>query len=360
MSTSTHDKTLLNDTFTVLGMGSFGTALAWMLDQRGYAVRWWGRSASDVAGLQAERRNPRYLSDIVFSERMMATTDLGEALSGTQAIVSVVPAQFSRSVWQAAGHFGFGIDGRPVCCASKGIEIQSLKTLDAVYAELFGAEASPYACISGPTFARELVDRQPSVAVVASHDDACAQFFQHALSHMMFRIYTQSDVEGVELAGALKNVVAIATGISIGMNMGHNSRAAIITRGLAEMTKIAVALGGSPTTMLGLAGIGDLILTCSGPLSRNRTLGERLGRGETLAQIQSGTGQVAEGVDTSRAAARLARKLDIEVPVIFEINEVLFHDKNPQHAWRDLMSRALGDEVDSMGVGAWLDKHTPN
>ena len=354
------DKTPIAESFTVLGMGSFGTALAWMLDQRGYRVRWWGRSASDVEGLRSERRNPRYLSDIVFSERMTATTDLAEALRGTQAVVSVVPAQYSRSVWQSAGHYGFGVDGRPVCCASKGIEIQSLKTLDAVYAELFGEHASPYACISGPTFARELVDRQPSVAVVASHDERCAQFFQKALSQMMFRIYTQSDVAGVELAGALKNVVAIATGISVGMDMGHNSRAAIITRGLAEMTKIAVAQGGSPTTMLGLAGIGDLILTCSGPLSRNRTLGERLGRGETLAQIQAGSGQVAEGVDTSRAAARLARKLGIEVPVIFEINEVLFNDKSPQQAWRDLMGRALGDEVDSMGVGAWLEKHSPD
>ncbi len=345
------------DTITVLGMGSFGTSLAWMLDQRGYRVRIWGRDKEQAREFDTSKHNPKYLSDATFSQHTVASSDAEIALQGSKAIVSVVPAQYSRDVWQQLKPFGLGTDGRFVCSASKGIEIQSLKTLDAVYREVFGDGCSPFAAISGPTFAKELVGGEPSVAVVASSHAECAKYFQRVLSDTYFRIYTQSDIVGVEMAGALKNVIAIATGIAVGLGMGENTRAAVITRGLAEITKMAVAMGGNPMTMLGLAGMGDLLLTCNGALSRNRTLGERLGRGETLSHIIESTGQVAEGVDTSRAAARLARKLGIEVPIIEQVNLILFHEKDPQVAWKDLMNRALGDEVDSLGIDLFCKKN---
>jgi glycerol-3-phosphate dehydrogenase (NAD(P)+) len=319
----------------VVGAGSWGTALADMLAAKGDEVVLWAYEPHVAEQINREHRNEVFLPDAPLSRALRATTSVAEAVRGAAIVVSAAPSHAVRGVMGAAmPHLA---DNAVVVSASKGLEPQGLKRMTEVLAEVLPGRA--VAALSGPTFARE-----PTAATIAVADQGVAQRAQAAMSATYFRLYTSDDPLGVELAGALKNVIAIAAGILEGLGLGSNPRAALITRGLAEMTRLGVTLGAKPLTFAGLAGMGDLVLTATGPLSRNRSLGVELGKGRSLAEIQAGRVTVAEGVGTARVAVALSDRTGVELPIAREVARVLFEGKPAPQAIGDLMERALKSE----------------
>ncbi len=321
----------------VVGAGAWGTALAKLLAERGHEVALWAYEPHVVEAVRRRRVNP-YLEGVTLPGELVVTGDLAGAVSGKDVVVSVSPSQFVRDVMQqAAPH----LDADAlVVSASKGIELHTLKRMDQVLVEVLPAAVMERFCVlSGPSFAREVAEGAPTAVVVASRDEEAARRVQRAFQTPSFRVYTNRDVVGVELGGALKNVMALAAGIAAGLGYGHNTMAALITRGLAEMTRLGVAMGADAATFSGLAGVGDLVLTCTGGLSRNRTVGLRLGRGERLADILRDMQAVAEGVKTAEAVPELARRHGVEMPIAEQVYLIVHEDKPAAQALRDLMLR---------------------
>jgi glycerol-3-phosphate dehydrogenase (NAD(P)+) len=325
---------------TVLGGGSWGTAVAAQLARAGHHVGLWLREPALAEAINARHENPAYLPGETLPEGLHATTELAAAVAGTEVVISAVPSQASRAVWsRLAALLPAGV---PLVSATKGIEIESLKRMTQLAAEVLPGH--PLAALSGPSFALEVVREQPTAIVVASTEAWLAERLQQAISTRAFRVYASDDLVGVELAGALKNVIAIAAGIIDGLGYGHNTVAALITRGLAEIARLAVAHGGRPDTLAGLAGLGDLVLTCTGALSRNRRVGQALGRGLTLERAQAEAGQVAEGVRTTLAACALAERSGVELPIAQQMRAVLYEGRTPRAAVEELMTRRLKRE----------------
>jgi glycerol-3-phosphate dehydrogenase (NAD(P)+) len=320
----------------VIGAGAWGTTLANLLARKGCAVRLWAFEPEVTRLVNEQHENATYLPGVHLQDNLRATCSLEEAIASAGVVVSVAPAQFVRGVMSAAAS---ALDADAlVVSASKGIEISTLCTMAGVLAEVLPRNPRQ-AFISGPSFAREVAAGLPTAVTVASAVPAAAAAVQELFQTPYLRVYTSGDVQGVELGGALKNVIALAAGMSSGLGLGHNALAALITRGLAEMSRLGIKLGANPLTFAGLAGMGDLILTCTGELSRNRTVGYELGQGRKLAEILGGTHTVAEGVDTTRATHDLARREGIEMPIVDEVYAVLFQDRHPREAVENLMLR---------------------
>lgn len=322
----------------VVGAGSWGTALANLLAKKGARTVVWSYEPDVAERIEREHRNERYLEGIDLDPRLRATADLAEAVSGAGVVLSVSPSHVVRQTMErAAAHME---PGALVVSASKGIENGTLKTMDAVLADVLPAEAAERAAyLSGPSFAREVAEEQPTAVTVASRDPEAARRAQELFQTPYFRVYTSRDVPGVELGGALKNVMAIAAGVVEGLGYGHNTQAALITRGLAELTRLGVALGAEPRTLAGLAGMGDLILTCTGSLSRNRGVGVELGRGRPLDEILGEMVMVAEGVRTARSTHDLAGRTGIEMPIAEAVYSILFEGLEARAAVETLMER---------------------
>ena len=328
---------------TVLGAGSWGTALAKLLGDAGHDVALWMRSPDQARDMAERHENVKYLPGALLPKNIAPTADLDAALAGAGMVVSVVPSHTVRDTLSRASK---SISRETVVVtASKGIEVETGATMAEVLAEVL-QKGTPVAVLSGPSFAKETARGLPTAVVVASHDAAAAKSVQEAFATDRFRVYTSDDVIGVELGGALKNVIAIAAGCCDGLGFGHNTRAALITRGLAEIARMAVKLGGEPLTLAGLAGMGDLVLTCTGDLSRNRSVGIELGRGRKLSDILAGMSQVAEGVRTTRSARDLAHKQGIEMPITEQIYKVIYEDKPAAEALVELMTRRLKAEYE--------------
>ena len=329
----------------VIGAGSWGTALAFLLADKGYDVMLWAYEDECAQSINEERENKLFLEGIRFEERLKlrATTDLERACANRDMIVLVTPSHVTRQViTKAAPHLPAHV---PIVSCSKGIENETLMNLSEVLEDVLPLQYHPYlAYLSGPSFAREVATRQPTAVVVASYSEKLATLVQNTFNHAYFRVYRSTDVTGVEFGGALKNVIAIAAGAADGMGFGHNSRAGLITRGLAEISRLAVARGANPLTLAGLAGMGDLVLTCTGGLSRNRRVGVSLGEGRKLAEILGEMRMVAEGVKTAKSVHNLSAKMGVEMPICEEVYQVLYEDKTTAQALTDLMSRELKRE----------------
>lgn len=326
----------------VIGAGSWGTTLADLLARKGHNVTLWAYEQDLVKRMQVVGENDLFLPGFALAENLSFTADLATAAVGKELVLLVPPSQVMRRVLDTAvAHLG---DETLVVSASKGIENDTLLPMSAVLGERLPAARTVF--LSGPTFAREVAAGMPTAVVAAAAEEAAARIVQRAFSTDYFRVYTNSDVVGVEIGGALKNVIALAAGVSDGLGFGYNTRAALITRGLAEMSRLGLALGAKTATFAGLAGMGDLVLTCTGDLSRNRTVGMELGRGRRLDEILGGMKMVAEGVKTTLSAYQLAARLGVEVPIIEQMYAILYQDKDPRQAVSDLMLRALKPEED--------------
>ncbi len=323
---------------TVIGAGSWGTALAGLLSKAGHDVRLWCLEADVAEQITHRSENETYLPGRKLPPSLRASADLAEAVADAQVVVSVSPSQFVSSVMaDAAPHIA---EHAQVISASKGIEISTLRRMDQVLGDVLSpAQMEGFAVLSGPSFAKEVADEAPTAVVVASADEDTARAAQALFQTDYFRVYTNSDVIGVELGGALKNVIALAAGVAAGLGLAHNTRAALLTRGLAEVTRLGLAMGARASTFSGLAGMGDLVLTCTGELSRNRTVGFRLGQGEPLESILEDMTAVAEGVKTVQAVRDLAEKHGVEMPIAEEVYGMLVTGKEPRQALRTLMRR---------------------
>ncbi len=328
----------------VIGAGSWGTALAKTLADHGHAVSLWGRRPEQVASINLAHENATYLSGAKLSPSLVATADLGEAVWGKLLVLSVVPSHTVRTVIaQAAPSMH---PDAVIVSASKGIENGTLQTMDEVLKEVLpGRLGTRLVFLSGPSFAREVGAGLPTAVVVASRSRESAELVRNAFHSDLFRVYTSDDVPGVEVGGALKNVMAIAAGIGDGLGFGHNARAALITRGLAEIARLAVRKGANPLTLAGLAGMGDLVLTCTGDLSRNRTVGIELGRGRSLPEILAGMKQVAEGVKTTQSARDLGQRLGVEMPITDMVWSILYQGTSAAEAVVQLIQRPAGHEL---------------
>ena len=326
----------------VVGGGAWGTALADLLARKGEQVTLWARESEVIESINDRHRNDMFLPGADLAPELRAEADLDTAMRGAETVVSAAPSHAVRSVMTRAA--GALHDTRTlVVSASKGLDPERLERPSSVLDEVLPA-GTPVAVISGPSFAWEVFQRQPTAVVAAASDHEVAQRTQRVFSTSYFRVYSHTDVVGVELAGALKNVIALAAGILEGLGLGFNTRAALITRGLAEITRLGVALGAQPMTFAGLAGMGDLILTATGALSRNRTLGVALGQGQTLAQALAGKSAVVEGVNTTQTAVALGERHGVELPIAREVANILFKNKPPRQAITDLMERELKAE----------------
>jgi glycerol-3-phosphate dehydrogenase (NAD(P)+) len=327
----------------VIGAGAWGTALADLLASGGHDVRIWAFESDVAQAINERHENPRFLAGVRLTPDLVATSDQPVALEGAKLVLYATPSNHLRMIARAAASC---IQNDAVLAvASKGIELGSM----ALMTDVVGAEvpAHPVVALSGPSFAAEVAARQPTAIVAASDDAQAALFVQEVMSGGTFRIYTHDDVVGVELGGALKNVMAVATGILEGVGLGFNSRAALITRGLAEMTRLGMSLGARAATFAGLAGIGDLVLTCTGTLSRNRSLGVEIGQGKTLEEARSGKETVAEGVVTTASAIELAAREGIEMPIAEMVYRILFDHHPARLAAQELMARELRAEQDA-------------
>ena len=324
---------------SVIGLGAFGTALANTLASRCDEVRAWARESKVVDFINGPRENKTYLPGIAVSPRIRATPSLEEALGGAELVVFATPSHATRDVLRNA--LPFLHEHVPLLTVAKGIENETLMTMTQLLEDCLPEEFHPsIAILSGPSFAKEMAAGMPTVVTIAAHHEKVAQRIQGALQTETFRTYTSVDVIGVEMGGALKNVIAIAAGISDGLGFGLNARSAVITRGLAEISRIAVAMGANPLTLMGLAGLGDLVLTCTGDLSRNRRVGIELGKGRSLEQILADMTQVAEGVKTARSARDLSRKVGVELPICDQVHAIMYEGKSPRRALVELMTRA--------------------
>jgi glycerol-3-phosphate dehydrogenase (NAD(P)+) len=327
----------------VIGGGSWGTALASVLGNNGLDVTLWCHDAEVARGITERHENGKYLPGLQLPERLRGSTDLGEALSGAGLVVAVSPSHVTRKVMaDAVPHLP---RTTPIVCATKGIENDSLLTMNEVLEEVLPHEMHPYLCfLSGPSFAKETVLKMPTAVVVAATWERVAKIVQRTFSNDYFRCYTSNDVVGVELGGSLKNVCAIAAGIADGMGFGTNTRALIITRGLGELVQLAMKKGANPLTLSGLAGMGDLVLTCTGELSRNRQVGLELGRGKSIQQVLAGMNQVAEGVKTAKSVRDLAARLKLDLPIHEAVYKILYEGLDPKSAMAMLAARELKSE----------------
>jgi glycerol-3-phosphate dehydrogenase (NAD(P)+) len=327
----------------VLGAGSWGTALAKLLADQGLRTVLWARRTDQAAHIQQSRQNEAYLPGFELPDTLEATSELDRALDGAQMVVSVVPTHGLREVLERAAPLV--PPGVPIVSATKGIENETLKLVSQIFEDHWPADAhGNLTYLGGPSFAREVAAGIPTAVSVAGRDPAVGNVVQHAFATQRFRVYYTEDVMGVELGGALKNVVAIAAGAADGLGFGHNTRAALITRGLAEISRLAIHMGANALTMAGLSGMGDLVLTCTGDLSRNRSVGLQLGKGRTLDDILGGMTMVAEGVRTTKSAHMLAEREGVEMPITAEIYRVLYENKSAMEAVVSLMTRRLKHE----------------
>jgi glycerol-3-phosphate dehydrogenase (NAD(P)+) len=327
----------------VIGAGNWGTAIANLLGKKNIRVKIWAHETEVVEGINQSKSNPLFLANATLSENISAYNDVNETVEGCNIIIMATPSQFYRQTLEKLVRVLPG--NVPIISAVKGIEDNSLMLISQVTASVRKQpEGKQFAVLSGPTFAEEVAAGKPTAAVIASRDKNLAGDARKMFSTDYFRLYLNSDIIGVQLGGALKNIFAIASGIIAGLDLGLNTQAALISRGNAEMTRLAVKLGADPKTLSGLAGIGDLILTATGSLSRNRTLGMRLARGEKLEDIRSTTLTVAEGIRTTLAAFKLARKTKTDMPIVEALHGVLYESKSVHEAVKLLMGRPLKDE----------------
>jgi len=329
----------------VVGAGAWGTALAKHLADKGLHVRLWAYEREVVNSIETLRENQLFLPGVSLPASLTATNILGEAVQDCDGLLFAVPSHVARAVLQQIGPL---FDNVPVISATKGVEEDTFKLMTQVMEDVLPpALHRQMLVLSGPSFATEVSQGQPTAVCLAGRDSATVSAFQAVFMTGTLRVYADSDVIGVQLGGALKNVMALAAGVVDGLGLGHNTRAALITRGLAEMVRLGIAMGADPRTFYGLSGVGDLVLTCTGTLSRNHTVGVRLGKGEKLETILGGMHAVAEGVRTARAALGLARRAKVEMPIVQEINAVLFEGKSCRRAVSDLMERVAKPEKSS-------------
>lgn len=337
------DRTLQMRRIAIIGAGNWGTALAIIAGRAGHEVCLWARDPGIVEGINRNRYNPAHLKGAEITNRVRATEDLDQAASGAELIVLATPSHALRLVLTRLAPSV--PPGAIIVSATKGIELERGQRMSQVVRELLGERfLTQFVCLSGPSFAKEVVEGHPTAIVAASAEADAALQVQTALSFENLRVYTNDDVVGAELGGAVKNVMAIAAGMVVGLGFGSNSVAALITRGLAEMSRLALREGASTETMMGLAGVGDLVLTCTGGLSRNRFVGVELGKGRGLEEITQGMNEVAEGVNTTRAVKRLASSVAIEMPITDQVHAVLYEGKGAREATIDLMTRPLREE----------------
>jgi len=331
----------------VIGAGSWGTALARMLAENDNEVALWFRTPELAAAAERARENKVYLPGFPFPQRLRTTTSMEEAVAGADALVAACPSHAMRAVFSAAAPH---LEGRPlIVSASKGIEGGTLRRMTEVLVDVLGAEHQPRTgVLSGPSFAAEVAARMPTAVTVAAPDGDAALAMQELFSAPGFRVYRSTDVVGVELSGAAKNVIAIAAGVSDGLGFGHSTRAALITRGATETARLVARAGGEPRTSSGLSGVGDLVLTCTGELSRNRRVGLRLGRGETLVEILADMKMVAEGVRNTVTICALAVQLEVEMPICEQVNQLLHAGKPAAEVVHDLQDR--GHKVEFWGL----------
>ena len=325
----------------IIGAGSWGTALAVMAARAGHNVRLWSRNPEVVSSINDERVNSRYLSATPVPAGVTATGDLEAALRDALMVLLAVPSHAARDTLTTMSSQLH--ESAIIVSVAKGIEIESGKRISEIAKEVV-AGSPPFVALSGPSFAKEVVEGHPTAIVAASKDNVAARAVQNDLSFENLRIYTNEDVVGTEIGGSVKNVMAIAAGMTAGLGFGANSVAALITRGLAEITRLARREGAQMETLMGLAGLGDLVLTCTGSLSRNRFVGEELGKGRTLAEITAELTEVAEGINTTRAVKKLADRAGLEMPITNEVNAVLYDGKPAREAVAELMSRPLREE----------------
>lgn len=330
-------------TIGVIGAGAWGTALARHLADKGLSVTLWAYEREVVEAIRNKHENSPYLPSVRLPASLMTTNSLAEATRGCDCLLFAVPSHAARPVLQ---HIAESLDRTvPLVTATKGIEEQSLKLMTQVMEELLPpAMASRLLVLSGPSFATEVSRAQPTALCLAGRDPELVKQLQALLMTPAFRVYADDDVIGVQLGGALKNVMALAAGVVDGLELGANARAALITRGLAEMIRLGVAMGADPRTFYGLSGVGDLVLTCTGSLSRNHSVGMRLGQGERLETILGNMQAVAEGVRTAKAALGLAQRHHVDMPIVQEVHNVLFSGKSCRHAVGDLMERGAKEE----------------
>ena len=327
----------------IIGAGAWGTALALLLADRGHDVTLWMYEKDLAEETQRTRENRVYLPGFTLPANISVNATLDRAVRERPFILSVVPSHTARAV--STRMAPFLADDAVIVSASKGIETETLMPLSDVFRETLPPKFHGRLCfLSGPSFAKEVAQKMPTAVALASYDPEAGRRAQQLMSAPYFRVYTNPDVIGVELGGSVKNVIAIAAGVLEGLGYGYNTMAALLTRGLAEMTRLGVAMGANPLTFSGLAGMGDLVLTCTGGLSRNRTLGVRLGKGELFEDIMKGLPTVAEGVKTAKATRELARKHSVEMPVVDEVYRIIYEGKDPRLALKDLMSRELKGE----------------
>ncbi len=323
----------------VIGAGSWGTALAKLLSDKGHRVALWGHNQAHIEAVQAERQNKKYLPGFALADTLSASHDLRATVAGKPLILMVVPSHVSREVFRQV--LVDMTDGAIIISATKGIENDTLLTMTQVMSEELtkAGKTAKLGVLAGPSFAKEVAQRIPTAVSVAAEDKETAEVIQHIFFTDRFRVYTSTDLIGLELGGALKNPIAIAAGICDGAGYGTNTRAALITRGLAEITRLGVKMGASPLTFAGLGGLGDLVLTCTGDLSRNRTVGIKLGQGQTLTAILAEMEMVAEGVKTTRSAWDLACREGVDMPILEQMYQVLYEDKPCAEAVNELLTR---------------------
>jgi glycerol-3-phosphate dehydrogenase (NAD(P)+) len=328
----------------VIGGGGFGTAMATLLADRGHEVTLWALEPETVRAVNEKHENPFFLPGVPLSQKLVATGEQREAVVGAQILVMATPSHAARAVMASVAPM-LPVN-LPIVTLSKGIENDTLMTMTEVFEDVLPPERHPYlAVLSGPSFAREVAQRLPTAVTVAAVWERVARTVQREFSSEVFRCYTSNDLVGVQFGGALKNVVAIAAGCADGLGFGLNTRAALITRGLVEISRAAVKRGGNPLTLAGLSGMGDLVLTCTGELSRNRQVGLALGRGDKIGDILKDKRTVAEGVKTAKSACQLADKLGIEMPISREVYRIIYEEKPARRAVVDLMTRELKPEI---------------
>ncbi|MEJ2037871.1 MAG: NAD(P)H-dependent glycerol-3-phosphate dehydrogenase [Desulfosarcinaceae bacterium] len=339
------DETILDLKIGVVGAGSWGTALANLLAGKGYPIDWWVFEADVCEQIRAYRENRIFLPGVKLSRNLEATNDLAAAVRDKDVVLIVVPSHVMRSVAESmAPHL---LPTAIVVSASKGIENETLLTMSEVLKEaLEGFQDDRFSVLSGPSFAREVVQNLPTVVTAASRNLDCARSVQHIFATPFFRVYTHDDVIGVELGGSIKNVIAIAAGMIDGLGMGLNTRAALITRGMTEIRRLGVALGANPRTFTGRAGMGDLVLTCTGSISRNHTVGYKIGQGMTLEEVLRDMRMVAEGIKTARSVYNLSLRSGVEMPISQAIYQILYEGLSPKDAVYQLMTRDLKRELD--------------
>ena len=326
----------------VIGAGSWGTALALHAHRSGHEVTLWARREQLAQQIERAGENVAYLPGQELPAALRATADAGAALEGADCVVSVVPSRYLRAVWgEMQAHFPAGAH---LVSATKGLEYDTFLRMSEVLREYVGDRAASVSALSGPSFALELAEQHPTAVTLGCDDLESAFAVQRHLSHGALRVYSNEDIVGVELGGAIKNVIALAAGIVDGLGLGTNSRAALITRGLKEMARLSEARGAQSATLMGLAGLGDLVLTCTGALSRNRHVGLKLAEGKRLEEIEAEMQMVAEGVETVRAARQLAALSGLEMPITTQVHAVLYEGRDPHSAIDDLMARALVQE----------------